>query len=56
MARKHDVYDGETSIDDWVDSIKEYIEGTNPGVAINGVTVSQILLFMGPNALMLCAW
>ena len=31
MARKPDVYDGETSIDDWVDSMKAYIEGTNPG-------------------------
>ena len=51
MARKPDVYDGETSIDDWVDSMKAYIEGTNPGVIMDGVRVSQIKLFMGPNAL-----
>ena len=51
MARKPDVYDGETSIDDWVDSMKAYIEGTNPGLVMDRVRVSQIKLFMGPNAL-----
>ena len=51
MARKPDVYDGETSIDDWVDSMRAYIEGTNPGVTTDKVRVSLIKLFMGPNAL-----
>ena len=51
MARKPDVYDGETSIDDWVDSLRAYIEGTNPGVTSDKVRVSLIKLFMGPNAL-----
>ena len=51
MARKPDVYDGETSIDDWVDSMRAYIKGTNPGVTTYKVRVSLIKLFMGPNAL-----
>ena len=51
MARKPDVYDGETSIDYWVDSMRAYIEGTNPGVTTDKVRVSVIKLFMGPNAL-----
>ena len=50
-ARKPDVYDGNTGIDEWVDSMKAYVEGTNPGVVIDKVRVSQIKLFMGPNAL-----
>ena len=51
MARKPEIYDGETSIDDWVDSMKAYIEGTNPGVVMDQVRVSHIKLFMGPTAL-----
>ena len=43
MARKPDDYDGETPIDDWVDSMKAYIEGTNPGLVIDRVRVSQFL-------------
>ena len=50
-ARKPDVYDGETSFDDWLCSMKAYIKGTNQGVTMNGVRVSQIKLFMGLNAL-----
>ena len=42
MARKQDVY-GETSIDDCVDSMKAYIEGTNPGLAMDRVRVSQFM-------------
>ena len=48
MARKQDVDDGETSIDDWVDGIKAYIEGTNPGLVMDRVRVSQIKHFMEP--------
>ena len=42
MARKPDMYDGETSIDDWVDSMRTYIEGTNRGVTTDKVRVSLI--------------
>ena len=28
-ARKPGVYDGNTGIDEWVDSMKAYVEGTN---------------------------
>ena len=51
MARKPDVYDGKTSIDDWIDSMKACIEGTNLGIVMDKVRVSQIKLFMGPKAL-----
>ena len=56
--RKPDVYDGNTGIDEWVDSMKAYAEGTNPGVVMDKVRVSQIKLFMGPNALKdeFCDW
>ena len=37
MARKQDVNDGKKSIDDWVDSMKAYIEGTNPGLVMDRV-------------------
>ena len=37
FARKPDVYDGGTSVDDWVDSMRAYIEGTNPGVTTEKV-------------------
>ena len=46
MARKPDVYDGETSIDDWVDSMKAYIEGTNSGLVMDRVRIWQIKLYL----------
>ena len=41
-----------TSIDEWVDSMKAYVEHSNPGVVMDRVRVSQINLFIGPSALM----
>ena len=50
LARKPDFYDGNTGIDEWMDSMKAYVEGTNPGVVMDKVRV-KIKLYMGPNAL-----
>ena len=50
-VRKPDVYDDNTSINEWVDSMKAYFDGTNPAVVMDRVRVSQIKLFMGPSAL-----
>ena len=51
IARKPDVFDGDTSIDDWINSMKAYIEGTIPGIVMHRVRVSQIKLFMSRKAL-----
>ena len=51
MARKPDVFDGETLIDDWVDSMKANIKGKNPSVTMDGVRVQLNYLWLQ----MLCA-
>ena len=43
MARKRDVYDGNTGTNEWVDSKKSYLDVTNPGVVMDRVRVSQII-------------
>ena len=50
-ARKPDVYNGNTIIDERVDSMNVNVKGTNPGAVMYGVIALQIKLFIGPNAL-----
>ena len=45
-ARKTDVYDGNTGIDEWEDRMKAYVNCTNQGFVMDRVRVSLIKLFM----------
>ena len=50
-ARKPEVFDGKENIEEWLDGLKAYFACVNHGFSTEGVLVSQVKSFMGPNAL-----
>ena len=50
MSRNPEVFSESMNIDEWIESLKAYLAGTNPNAATDQVLIAQVKSFLSSTA------